>query len=129
MTHVHTYALGSMALYGVGMFLHILMVANLAVHSKGGAINDFKTYLSTRWIPISCRIFLSILAFVLLWDNPALFDIDRFMTTASSQVAISGVLGWFSDSLLDKLISFVPWLKKELPVVPAPGDSGKTPNP
>jgi hypothetical protein len=113
-------------MYAVGVFLHILLVANLAVRSKCGGTHTIKEYLTWRWVPISCRIFLSILAFVLVWNNPALIDIDRFMSTASSQMAIAGILGWFSDSVLDKVIGMIPALQKDLPIIPPIGDSSRT---
>ncbi len=113
-------------MYAVGTFLHILLVANQAVRSKCGGTETIKEYLAWRWVPISCRIFLSMLAFVLVWNNPALIDIDRFMSTTSSQIAIAGILGWFSDSVLDKVVGMIPALQKDLPMIPPIGDSSKT---
>jgi hypothetical protein len=104
--------------------LHMLSVANLATKSKNRTTHSMKEYLSWRWVPISCRVFLSILAFVLVWDNPSLINgIDRFMGAPSSQIAIAGILGWFSDSLLDKVVSAIPALQKDLPVLPPAGAS------
>lgn len=113
-------------MYAVGTFLHILLVANQAVRSKSDGKHTIKEYLAWRWVPIGCRIFLSMLAFVLVWNNPSVIDIDRFMSTTSSQVAIAGILGWFSDSVLDKVIGMIPALQKELPTIPAIGESSKT---
>src|SRR5712692_11011983 len=107
MIHVHSWAVWPV--YVVGVLLHMLSVANLATQSKNRTTHSMREYLSWRWVPISCRVFLSILAFVLVWDNPSLINgIDRFMGAPSSQIAIAGSLGWFSDSLRDRVVSAIP---------------------
>ncbi len=112
-------SLGVWLLYLLGQFLHVLLTANLAVHSKINGIGSFATYFRTRWIPIACRFFLTTLTFVLIWNNPDLFDIERFVKTTATRIAIAGILGWFSDSAFDKVLSLIPWLQKELPAVDA----------
>lgn len=105
-------------LYLIGQSLHILLAANLVIKSKLNAVDSLATYLALRWIPLLCRFFLTSLTFIILWNNPAIANIEHLMPTFSTQVAMAGILGWFSDSVFDKVISMVPWLQKELPAVP-----------
>ena len=104
--------------YFIGQALHILLAANLVIKSKLNAVGSLAGYFSLRWIPLLCRLFLTTLSFVIVWNNPALVNIEHLMPTISTQVAMAGILGWFSDSVFDKFISMVPWLQKELPAVP-----------
>jgi hypothetical protein len=113
-------SLGVWIMYMLGQFLHILLTANLAVHSKINGIASFGIYFKTRWIPIVCRLFLTTLTFVLVWDNPALVNIESLMHTTATQIAMAGILGWFSDSVFDKVLSVVPWLQRELPAIEPP---------
>jgi len=105
-------------LYFVGQSLNILLAANLVIKSKLNAVDSLATYFQLRWIPLLCRLFLTTLMFIVIWNNPALTNIERLMPTMATQVAMAGILGWFSDSVFDKFISMVPWLQKELPAVP-----------
>ena len=105
-------------LYLIGQALHVLLAANLVIKSKLNAVNSLGGYFSLRWIPLLCRFFLNTLIFVVIWNNPALVNIEHLMPTMSTQIAMAGILGWFSDSVFDKFISMVPWLQKELPAVP-----------
>jgi hypothetical protein len=115
---MHLSHLAVWALYMTGQVLHVLLAANLVLKSKLNAVSSLAGYFALRWIPLLCRFFLTTLAFVLVWNNPSLVNIDHLMPTASTQIAMAGILGWFSDSVFDKFISMVPWLQKELPAVP-----------
>ena len=105
-------------MYGLGLVLHVAASANLAVHSKLNAFTGFKHYLRVRLVPILSRGFLSVCLLPLVWDNPKLFDIDRFMTSFAAQWGLAGLLGWFSDSFWDKVLTLIPFLRKEVPVIP-----------
>jgi hypothetical protein len=102
-----------LAIYMVGQFLNILFASYLAVNSKINRVYSVKKYFTLRWIPIVCRLFLTTVAFPLMWNKT--FLSSDFMSTFYSQVALAGILGWFSDSALDKLLSIIPFLQKELP--------------
>jgi hypothetical protein len=106
------------ACYLVGQALHVLLGANLVIKSKLNAVTSLGGYFALRWIPLLCRFFLNTLIFVVVWNNPVLVNIEHLMPTVSTQIAMAGILGWFSDSVFDKFISMVPWLQKELPAVP-----------
>lgn len=105
-------------IYFIGQALHVLLAANLVIKSKLNAVGSLAGYFELRWIPLLCRLFLNTLIFVVIWNNPALVNIEHLMPTVSTQIAMAGILGWFSDSVFDKFISMVPWLQKELPAVP-----------
>jgi len=105
-------------LYFIGQSLHVLLAANLVIKSKLNAVGSLRGYFALRWVPLICRLFLTTLTFVLLWNNPSIANLEKLMPTLATQVAMAGILGWFSDSVFDKVISMVPWLQKELPAIP-----------
>jgi len=113
------------AFYGLGQFLHILLIANAASRSSLNAFKTLQDYFRARWVPIVGRAFLSILAFILIWDNPKLVDLDSWLPGLAQEGALAGILGWFSDSVLDKVVNLLsgmfPGLQKELPVIPPNG--------
>lgn len=110
--------------YFIGQALSILAAANASVHSKISGVTCFEEYFRARWIPIACRLFLASMAFVWVWNNRVLVDIDRFTQNLGSQVAIAGGLGFFSDKVLDVVLNlasrFLPGLQKEVPLVNPP---------
>lgn len=110
-------------MYVIGQFLHIISTAYYAIISHKNATDSFGKYLAVRWVPIVSRLFLTTATFVLAWNNPSILDLERFMPNVASKIAMACILGWFSDSLFDKVISLVPMLRGELPSVPPPGES------
>jgi hypothetical protein len=112
-------------LYFIGQALHVLLTAQLVIRSKLNALQNLSQYFQDRWIPLVCRLFLTCLAFMIVWENPVLFNFEHLIPTFGTQVAMAGILGWFSDSVFDKLVAFIPWLHHELPAVEPPATDGK----
>jgi hypothetical protein len=105
-------------LYFFGQLLHILSSAYLAIRSNKNNVQTLIEYLKSRVIPLVSRLFLSTLAFIIVWDNPKLnIEFSQYITNGLTQAAMAGILGWFSDSLFDKVVALIPWLGKELPVI------------
>lgn len=114
--------LGVWGFYIAGQALHLLLGAHLSIQSKLNSVTSYSEYLRIRWVPITCRLFLTTLAFVIVWDNPAVMDLARFMPTVAARIAAAGILGWFSDSVFDKLLGLLPLTNKELPSIDAPSE-------
>jgi hypothetical protein len=112
--------LGVWCFYIAGQFLHLLLGAHLALASKLNSVTTYSEYLRIRWVPILCRLFLTTAAFVIVWGNPAILELTRFMPTVATQIAMAGILGWFSDSVFDKLLGMIPIMQKELPMIDSP---------
>jgi hypothetical protein len=107
-------------LYFIGQALHVLLTAHLTIRSTLNALTSYEEYFRLRWMPLVCRIFLTTLAFMIIWANPRLFGLERLMPTLATQAAMAGILGWFSDSLFDKLVAMIPGLQRELPAMDVP---------
>lgn len=107
--------------YFTAQILHVLLGAHLAIKSKLNGLCGLRGYLAARWIPIVCRVFLASCTFAIVWANPFLFNMQKFVSTPTSQVALAGILGWFSDSLFDKVVGMLPGLQKEIPALPDDG--------
>jgi hypothetical protein len=110
---VSTY--GVWVCYFLAQALHLLLGAHLSIHSKLNAVASYYQYFSLRIVPITCRVFLTSLVFVVVWYNQSLLDLSRFTPTVATQIAMAGILGWFSDSVLDKFLALIPGIQKDLP--------------
>jgi hypothetical protein len=123
--HLNSWAVW--AVYTTGQILHILLSANLSVHSKLNSVDTFGRYFKLRWIPLLCRLFLTTLTFVIAWDNPSIMSLDsRFLPAGGTQIALAGFMGWAADSIFDKVIAVIPGLSKELPGVDFPPAKSST---
>lgn len=107
--------------YAVGQLLHLLLGAHISIHSNLNSVTTYKSYFCYRWVPIVCRLFLTTMTFMIFWGNPTVLDLTKYMPTTSTQIAMAGILGWFSDSVFDKVLALIPMFKKELPAVDDPG--------
>lgn len=99
--------------YGIGHTLHLMSSANLAVKSDRNQLRSLAEYLSARWMPILCRTALNVAAFIIVWNNPDWLDLQSMQKTLQMQFAIAFILGWFSDSAMDKLVAMLPWIGKD----------------
>lgn len=110
---------GVWSLYIIGNALHVLLKAQAAKQSTLNSLSDISGYLKLHWVVIASRFFLNTMAFVFIWHSPWLVDLDKLNLPLASRLALAGMLGWFSDSVFDKVISllsrFFPSLQKESP--------------
>jgi hypothetical protein len=117
-SHMSTW--GVWICYFLAQALHLLLGAHLSIHSKLNSVGSYREYFSLRIVPILCRVFLTTLVFLEVWYNQSVLDLSRFTPTIQTQVAMAGILGWFSDSLFDKFLALIPGLQKELPAMDCP---------
>lgn len=133
-------------LYFVGHFFHTLSKANLAVRVKGQPPYSMLEYAQARWVALSTRLFLTTVLFMAWWSQPTLAQsafeaIAKHLAPGPLQSFLNGIVfplnpataaiyGFASDSILDKLCGYIPWLQNEIPKVNGNGDSrGGPPNP
>lgn len=103
--------------YAVGQGLHLLLGAHLSLASKLNSVTTYREYFLIKAVPLACRLFLVTMAFILVWDNPKVVDLSGLAITTLKKCAFAGLLGFFSDSLFDKVMGFIPLTNKELPPV------------
>lgn len=119
-------------MYLIGQLVHILSLAY--VGSKTNSDNPalgMIAYLKMRWPVVIARTFILTLGF-LLWihDPETASDIARYFGGKLSpgaihdflfnvgiplNVATAGAYGYIGDSALDKVLTYVPWLKDIVP--------------
>lgn len=105
--------------YNLGQLFSILIAAYIVSQSSVNNINNISHYFKARFLPVMARWFLCTCLFLFVWGNPAVLDIERFMPNFAAHLGVSGILGWFSDSLWDKVLAAVfPGMQKGLPKVP-----------
>lgn len=107
--------------YITGQGLHLLSGAYLSIHSNLNSVTTYKSYFCYRWVPVSLRVFLALCAFMIIWDNPDIMDLSKFIHSPAKQWAAAGILGVFSDSVLDKVLAAFPLTKRDLPAIDDPG--------
>ncbi len=107
--------------YNSGQALNVLAQAYLASRSSLNSIKSITDFFKFRWVPIGIRWFVCLCLFLVVWENPAVLNIEKFMPNFASHLGVSGMLGWASDSIFDKVMAVIfPGIQKELPAVPGP---------
>lgn len=110
--------------YNVGLALNVLAAAYITMTSHLNSVRSIKSYFALRWIPVTIRWVLCIFMFLILWANPSIVPLEKFMPNLSAHMGAAGVLGWFSDTLWDKVLAVVlPGIQKELPPITDGTDS------
>ena len=105
--------------YNVGISMNVLMAAWIVAQSKINSIQGMKQYFAVRWPPILIRWVICIFLFLMVWENPSVMNLERFMTSLSIHLGVAGVLGFVSDAAWDKLLAIIlPGIQKELPAIP-----------
>lgn len=119
--HPVLHYLAILAVYNVGLAVNVLAAAYVASQSKINSIEGIGQYFKLRWVPVSIRWFLCLCLFLVVWGNPSVLDLERYMPNFPAHLGVSGMLGWLSDSVWDKVLAVIlPGIQKELPVVPPP---------
>jgi len=113
--------------YMTGQVLLVICTAFLASKSKLNGLARLRDYFLLRWPPLVLRWFLSLCTFALVWNNPKVLNLDAWVPTFPMQMGLSGIFGWVSDSILDKILAIIfPGIQKEIPPVPEPPDATPT---
>ena len=108
--------------YAIGQASGILAAGYLASKSTLNSIKSIRHYFSVRWIPVFLRSLMGLFAFFVVWDNPSVFPLERFMPNFLAHIGVAGFLGFASDQMFDKVLAVLfPGLQRELPPIP-PGD-------
>lgn len=106
--------------YVLGLLMNILAGAYLAARSQLTGIKSVTHYFQLRWIPISIRVFACLCMYFVLWENPHLLNLEKYMPNLSAHLGVAGLLGFVSDQAWDKFLALVlPGIQKELPPIPA----------
>ena len=124
--------------YFVGHFFHPLAKASAAVRSKMNPLQTVGQYVAARWAPLSVRLFLTTVLFMAWWSQPVLAQsafkaIGTHLAPGPLKSFLEGIVfplnpataaiyGFASDSILDKLCGYVPWLQNEIPKVHGKGN-------
>jgi len=110
--------------YLCGQSAGVLGAAYAASKSTLNSIKSIRQWFAVRWIPVGIRALMSLFAFFVIWENPAFFNLERFMPNLAAHMGVAGFIGFASDQLVDKvLVILFPNVQKELPAVP--GEVGK----
>lgn len=108
--------------YNVGLLINVLGQAFATMLSKMNGISSIKAYFALRWIPVAARWFICTCMFLVIWENPAILNIEKYMPTFAAHVGIAGTLGFLSDVVWDRVLGIVaPGIHKSLPPIPSAG--------
>ncbi len=124
-THPALHYVVVLLFYNIGQAFNVLAGAYIASKSSLNSIKTIWQFFSIRLVPVGIRWFLCNCLFFIVWENPSLLNIERFMPNLAAHVGIAGLLGWASDSIWDKVLAMIlPGIQKELPVIPPPAVKG-----
>lgn len=116
-----------MVFYNIGLLINVLAAAHLSTHSSLTGTSSILDYCKLRWVPLTARWFICLCMFLIVWGNPSVLNLERFMPNFGAHLGVAGGLGWLSDSVWDKVLAIVfPGIQKELPAVPDASDTGKS---
>lgn len=95
--------------YAVAIAMHTMARAGLTVKSDT-PLNSLREYLGRYWPKLIPQWVLGVALFMLFWNNEALGGLLQFPQVASRPIhklAMALIVGWFSDSVLDKVLALV----------------------
>lgn len=105
--------------YNLGLLINVLGQAFATMLSKMNGIHSVKTYFALRWIPIAMRWFVCTCMFLIIWENPSILNLEKYMPTFGAHVGIAGALGFLSDTVWDRVLGIIaPGIHKSLPPIP-----------
>lgn len=116
-------------LYLLGQLVHIQKRAGMAVRSKSNRIRSRVEFIAFNWDVLLVRVALCAGLFWVLLTNPRgltriflLFGAE-IPADISVDLGTALIFGYFADSVLDWIVSKIPWLQKELPAWNDPGQA------
>lgn len=113
-------------LYFVAQLIHTFSRAGLSAKKEYTPWNSIRQYFAIHWPQLMAQYFLSIALLLMVWDNDkigGLLALPAMSDTPYSKYGLAIILGWFSDSFLDKLLGFFNLDRKP----PRPEDETKDP--
>ena len=118
----------------LGWAIHIMKKSDLTKRSELTPWDNLIGFLQWNWVALTVRFFLSVLGFILWFQDPA--AVQKIFVILASYLAdgsalkdtlqqvnfplnafSAGLYGYLADSLLDWLAARVPGLKPDLPSV------------
>ena len=121
-THPALHTAFILACYVLGQWAGILGAAYASSKSTLNSIASIRQWFAVRWIPVGIRTLMALFAFFVLWENPTLFNLEKFMPNFAAHMGVAGFIGFASDQLVDKvMVILFPGVQKELPAI-LPGD-------
>ena len=102
------------AVYLLGQALHIWLNAVNTVRSKLNAITTYQQYFQNQGPFIVVRLFLTVASFLIVWENPAVGNLDKLAIGPTTKIGFAAFAGYGSDSLFEKLAALLGWAP-ELP--------------
>ena len=120
-THPALHYVMMLIFYNVGISMNVLMAAWIVAQSKINSIQGMKQYFAVRWPPILIRWVICIFLFLMVWENPSVMNLEKFMPNLAAHLGMAGAVGFVSDAVWDKVLAIVlPGIQKELPAVQEP---------
>jgi len=108
--------------YNLGQFSVILGTAYISSKSTFNSIKSIRQYFIVRWVPLLIRWLAAMATFLVVWGNPAVLNLERFMPNFSAHLGVAWFIGLGWDQILDKLLAIIlPGVQKELPAIPNGG--------
>lgn len=106
--------------FWAGQLIHLLKAANQGVSDPAHKVGGYKEFIKVYWPNIVVRTFLCMVAFELWVEKPEfltflLEKVGFTVTTIPLGKATSAIFGFFSDSLMDWVVSKIPGLQGALP--------------
>jgi hypothetical protein len=103
-------------IYFAAQLIHMTVRAGLSTRSQLTPWDSLRQYVSKFWPQLVARVFLASLAFWWWIHSPAQVGTVVLLPV---NPATAGIFGWFSDSVLDKVIALLlPTAKVALPALP-----------
>lgn len=109
--------------YNLGQFAGILAVGYIASKSTLNSVSKIREYFKLRWVPIFVRWIACLFAFFIVWDNPSVMNLEKYLPNDLAHIGAAGFFGFASDQVFDKVFAILfPSMQKELPPVQPPED-------
>ncbi len=106
--------------YLIGQLVHLLKRMNQDVQSPAVRLNTYKQFWYVNWPNVIIRVFLCSVGFLLWAEDGA--NAAKVLNSAGISLpqlplthATAAIYGFFSDSLVDWVMSKFPQLQKDLP--------------
>jgi len=105
--------------YNLGQFSVVLGTAYISSKSTLNSFGSVRNYFDARRVPIFIRWLTAMATFLVVWGNPSVLNLERFMPNFGAHLGVAWFIGVGWDQILDKILAIVlPGVQKELPAVP-----------
>lgn len=96
--------IGTYLVFFAGQILHLLERADgVAASALPNGVKTIWQFIAKNKFQISGQFFLALIIYWFVIDNPKVMNLEGLGGGYKTQFALSGALGWFADSLGDKV--------------------------